>query len=214
MNAPAIGYSPWELYGPCDCGAEPGQPCQTGSTGAARLVVHHSRRPVDDVTGAGFTPVLTRDERQLLAAVHRWARQPLASPYSYLPRWERELGMPDGAWQRNTTADQPQTATVWFGPANRYQLTVKVHASRYGEELLDETVTPRSVREAVDLLVAWGILPIELSSAYRAGQRPALLSLPPAPQPWLPPGWQVDADLPRLVHPVPVTDPALRTGAD
>lgn len=216
MSAPAIGYSPWDLYGPCDCGAAAGKPCFTGA-GAERLVVHYCRRPVDDVTGAGFTPVLTRDERRLLAAVHRWARQMLPVPRSYLPRWQPELCMPSGAWQRNTIPDQPETATVWWGPANRGDLTVKVHASRYGEELLDATVRPRSVREAVDLLVAWGILPAEFGSAYAAGQRSARLELLlSVPQPTLPRGWApdggADRPLPRLLGFVPLPDPALRVG--
>lgn len=169
MTAPAISYSPWALYGPCDCGAAEGRPCLFDGTSTERLVVHYSRRPVDDVTGAGFTPVLTRAERLLLARVHRWARQPQPSPYSYLPRWEPALGMPPGAWQRRTTSPRDETAEVWWGPSNGGQLRVQIHAGRWGEELLDVSVTPRSVREAVDVLTALGVLPAAFSSAYLAG---------------------------------------------
>lgn len=215
MSAPAIGYSPWDLYGPCECGAAAGKPCLTGDTGAERLVVHYCRRPVDDVTGAGFTSVLTRGERVLLAAVHRWARQHLPVPRTYLPRWQHEPGMPPGCWMRNTVPAEPETATVWWGDATRGELTVKVCASRYGEELLDVTVRPRSVREAVDLLVAWGILPCEFGSAYAAGQRSARLELLlSVPQPVLPRGWApdggADRPLPRLLGFSPLPDPALQ----
>lgn len=165
-------------------------------------------------TATETLPVLTRDERQLLAAVHRWARQKLPAPRSYLPRWQHELCMPPGCWKRNTIPDQPETATVWWGDANDGDLTVKVHASRYGEELLDVTVRPRSVREAVDLLVAWGILPARFSSAFTAGSQSALLFVPPMPQ--LPRGWIPDAGdnrpLPRLLGFTPLPDPALRQG--
>jgi hypothetical protein len=113
--------------------------------------------------------VLTRGERLLLARIHRWGRQPLPSPHSYLPQWERELAMPPGCWQRNTTPAQPETCTVWWGPANRGQLRVQIRASRYGNELLDVSYEPRSVREAVDVLVALGVLPADLSSAYLVG---------------------------------------------
>lgn len=205
MTATAIGYSPWSLYGPCGCGAPAGEPCLTGSTGAARLVVHHSRRPVDDVTNAGFTPVLTAEERQLLAAVHRWARRKAG----YWPVWER--GLLPGMW--HTHPRGAQWIDVAFGPANDEELTVEIKSSRYGEQLLDETVRPRTVREAVDLLVAWGILPVTFSSAYAAGQRSALLgSLLSAPQPVLPRGWNPDHNrpLPRLLGFTPITDPAIR----
>ena len=163
MTAATIGYSPWELYGPCDCGAAEGQPCKTGPTGAARLVVHYSRRALDDVTGAGFTPVLTRAERQLLAKVHRWARR--KGPSGYWPVWER--GLLPGMWHTHP-ADGPWIE-VAFGPAAGDALTVEINAGRYGDEILAETVRPRTVRQAVDLLVAWHVLPVELSSAYRAG---------------------------------------------
>lgn len=160
-------------------------------------------------------PVLTRDERQLLAAIHRWARQKLPVPRSYLPKWQRELCMPSGCWQRNTIPDAPETATVWWGGANGGELTVRVRASRYGEELLDATVRPRSVREAVDLLVAWGILPDQFGSAYAAGQRSArlelLLSVPQSvlPRSWVPDGG-ADRPLPRLLGFTPLPDPALQ----
>ncbi|MFF5228421.1 hypothetical protein [Dactylosporangium sp. NPDC000521] len=171
--APAtVGFSPWELYADCLCGAKAGEPCKTGSTGAARLVVHHSRRPVDDTTGAGFVPVLTRDERLLLARVHRWAREKLhTSPYSSRPRWEPEwtIGGHGGAWRRTTTEAHPEVCTVWWGPGNGDEVRVQMRASRYGEELLDVSFRPRCVREAVDVLVALGVLPQHLSSAYLTG---------------------------------------------
>jgi len=170
VTAAVVGYSPWQLYGPCECGAHEGEPCKTGETGAARLVVHHSRRALDDVTGAGFTPVLTRDERELLARVHCWARQPQPSPYSYLQRWVPEWGvLGGGAWRRETTEASPEVCTVWWGPGNGNELRVQIRASRYGEELLDVSVRPRSVREAIDLLAAWGVLPQDMSSTYLAG---------------------------------------------
>jgi hypothetical protein len=202
VTASVIGYSPWSLYGPCDCGAPAGQPCLTGSTGAARLVVHYSRRPVDDVTGAGFTPVLTRDERLLLARVHCWARQ--KPDGSYWPRWERSFY--PGMWKRFVVDSRQETAEVWWGLANDSRLTVQVRDGRHGEELLHETVTPRSVRQAVDLLVAWGILPPEFGSAYAAGQRSARLELLlSVPQPVLPRGWAPDGGADQ-----PLPDPALR----
>lgn len=212
MTAPAIGYSPWDLYGPCDCGALAGAPCLTGA-GAERLVVHYCRRPVDDVTGAGFTPVLTRDERLLLARVHCWARE--KPDGSYWPRWERSFY--PGMWKRFVVDSRQETAEVWWGPANDSRFTVQVRDGRHGEEQLHETVTPRSVRQAVDLLVAWGILPPEFGSAYAAGQRSARLELLlSVPQPVLPRGWVpddgTDRPLPRLLGITPLPDPALTRG--
>jgi hypothetical protein len=119
---------------------------------------------------------LTRDERDLLARVHRWARQPLPSPYGYLLRWERDT-LP-GMWRRNTTPAAPETAEVWWGPATGGSLRVVARESHYGETILDATVALRDVREAVDLLVAWGILPLELSSAYTAGLKAAAPAAP------------------------------------
>lgn len=161
------------------------------------------------------TPALTPDEWKLLLTVFRWARQHLPMPRSYLPRWERELCMPPGCWKRNTLPDAPETAAVYYGTANGGDLTVKVRASRYGEELLDVTVTPRSVREAVDLLVAWDILPAVFSSAFTAGAQTAFHFAPP-PQPVLSRGWApnggADRPLPRLLGSTPLADPALQQG--
>lgn len=173
-------------------------------------------RPVDDVDAV---PVLTRAERELLTRVHRWARQPLPSPYGYLPRWERELAMPRGCWQRNATEAQPETCTVWWGPANRGKLRVQIHAHRYGEQLLDVEFEPRTVREAVDVLVALGVLPADLSSAYRAGYLGALRRRKgtglagglTASHVWTPPA-DNDRPLPRLLGLTPIPDPALRQG--
>lgn len=103
---------------------------------------------------------LTGEERLLLARVHRWGRRKAG----YWPVWER--GLLPGMW--HTHPRGARWIDVSFGPNNLDKLTVEVKASRYGEQLLDETVTPRTVREAVDLLVAWRILPLEFSSAYTA----------------------------------------------
>lgn len=113
------------------------------------------------LTGPRTTPpVLTRDERDLLAAIHRWARS--ADTGSYWARWEP--GLVIGAWKRLALDDKVERAEVAFGDCAGGQLHVEIRDGRWGECLLDERVTPRSVREAVDLLVVWGILPAEFSS--------------------------------------------------
>lgn len=60
----------------------------------------------------------------------------------------------------------PASEVAW-GDAAGGQLHVEVRASRYGDRILDEWVSPRSVREAVDLLVTWRILPPEFHSLLR-----------------------------------------------
>jgi hypothetical protein len=111
-------------------------------------------------------PVLTRDERQLIAAIHAWARQRPAG--AYFPRWEP--GYYPSWWKSSTAGGKSELLVeVSWGYAFRDKLHVEIRRGQHGERLLDETVSPRSVREAVDLLVVWGILPRTFLSLHMAG---------------------------------------------
>lgn len=100
---------------------------------------------------------MTQEERALLARIHRWARQRQdGTPW---PRWER--GPVAGWWRQVALTWSGQRAEVMWGPVSHGRLTVWVLDGRYGEKLRDESVKPHNIREAVNLLVVWGILPAE-----------------------------------------------------
>jgi hypothetical protein len=93
-------------------------------------------------------------DRKLLADVHRWART-----YGWTSAGWR-------GWQNARYEDQATVAVrtneagfqVWRKPADAPHFTGQ--PTEYPAD---------SVRQAVDLLVALGILPAQLSSAYTAG---------------------------------------------
>lgn len=92
-----------------------------------------------------------REDRRLLARTLKWARD------NGRVRDRRYEGgrfavyvwtCPDGR--------------VWLGPSGDVTVYVGFHS-----------LQPETVREAVDLLVALGVLPVEMSSAYEAGRESA-----------------------------------------
>lgn len=103
-------------------------------------------------------------DRELLAAVSRWAHTKPAGKYwpryeqSFWPGWyvSRDRTV-EVCWRPNKTYDGDFTVTVREAP---YEPAVQV-------TLPAEVVT---VRRAVDLLVLLGVLPVEFSSAYTAAR--------------------------------------------
>lgn len=102
--------------------------------------------------GMWLDPAQAADERRLLAAVSRWARR---------NGWRR------GAWSGWHSPDG--LVDVWV---DRDGLAVRRYDRTPGAGVPRTMVCAvASVREAVDLLVASGVLPVEFSSAYTAGAR-------------------------------------------
>ena len=106
-------------------------------------------------------PAVELSDRQLLAAVHRWART-----HGWHATW---IGWANAPWAGDATA-----VVEW----DHEELTVRRRPdaevgrqwpSGLGSVGRSERYPVTSVREAVDLLAALGVLPAELSSAYRAG---------------------------------------------
>lgn len=97
---------------------------------------------------------MTREERELLAAVHRWARTNGWTPH--------RLG-----W---ANAELPADATLAIRhDAGMYGLAI-YHREPGGVWPTSGTYWPvDSVRQAVDVLCALGVLPAWLSSQWHAG---------------------------------------------
>ncbi len=115
---------------------------------------------------ATANPPLTDTDRRLLAAVSRWAHD---------QGWERDV-LPEWYHTRD------RLTNVAWGAGTRGALHVEVKVDRYGDYLLDVDIPDvTSVRLAVDLLVAFGVLPVWFSSAFAAGLA--------TPQPWQVPSW-------------------------
>lgn len=118
------------------------------------------------MTAIAVAPAQVDTDRALLVRLSRWA---------HANGWER--GLLPGMWNNTpaTWADKslPRIEVCW-GPNNNEQLSVEIREDRYGPYLLDVDIPDlTSVRLAVDLLVAFGVLPEEFSSAYTAGLRAA-----------------------------------------
>lgn len=93
-------------------------------------------------------------ERQLLRDVIAWAR---ANGYSY----------DGGGYEKNWDSGRVQVGIEAYD--HDQGATMRVYCQ--GEE----TITgPRFVYQAVDILVALGVLPVEFSTAYAAGRREVL----------------------------------------
>lgn len=96
----------------------------------------------------------TAADRLLLAAVSRWGHD---------TGWERDV-LPEWYHSRD------RLTNVAWGHGTDGALHVKVLVSKYGPYLLDVDIPDvGSVRLAVDLLVAFGVLPAMFSSAFAAG---------------------------------------------
>jgi hypothetical protein len=99
---------------------------------------------------------MTPAERALLLAVFRWAYAERVDLHVLLYKWSR-----------------PGPSTTFWGidyTAERTGCTLAIRRGRLG--MADYFVA--SVAEAVDVLVALGILPAQFSTAYRAGWDAAL----------------------------------------
>ncbi|QDY06128.1 hypothetical protein FJK98_02260 [Micromonospora sp. HM134] len=103
-------------------------------------------------------PAAEPTDRQLLAAVHRWART-----HGWTVTW---VGWANAGSASNATiavAWDDTEVTVYRRPltevGRQWYVGVDGHHSRH---------PVASVRQAVDVLVALDVLPAELSSAYRA----------------------------------------------
>ncbi len=105
------------------------------------------------------------DGRRLLARISRWRRTdpdgldrrwwPGRWEQSFWPGWYRTFdGLTEVCWAEDRV------------PADTLHITWR--EGRYGPER-EARITVTSLRQAVDVLVAVGILPVEVSSAYEAG---------------------------------------------
>lgn len=103
-------------------------------------------------------PADLRSDRCLLAAINRWRRSASAASPT---RWEASW---DGWWH---TADR--LTEVCWAPERVPDDVLEVvwRERRYGPERR-ATIPVTSVRQAVDVLVALGILPPRFASAYTA----------------------------------------------
>jgi hypothetical protein len=109
-----------------------------------------------------LNPPITADERLLLAAVSRWAHD---------QGWERDV-LPEWYHSRD------RLTNIAWGDGTRGALDIEVKADRYGPRLLDVSIPDvTSVRQAVDLLVAFGVLPAWFSSAFAAGMAAGALEV-------------------------------------
>lgn len=131
---------------------------------------------------------MTRAERTLLLAVFRWART--------------EGVRLDGAMRWTSPPPHRWGVDYWGGRDDR-----DLHIWRTGQ-MLGVNYRVVDVAEAVDLLAALGILPLQFSTAYRAGydacQRAHQIAKSPAPdRPLFSRGWtdpEVYALLPWADH--------------
>ena len=91
-------------------------------------------------------------DRKLLADVHRWAR---TNGWTWNSAW---------CWQNATYATEATLAVEW-------DLDARTVIVRRGDGVVFRPTTypADTVREAVDLLVAIGILPARFARAYQAG---------------------------------------------
>ncbi len=94
---------------------------------------------------------LTPEDRQLLRSVLKWARANgwRGSRFVVGRRWDDAMGDNEVVW--------------WHDTVDRDAWTLVTN-------LVPGEVCPRSVAQAVDVLVALGVLPAEFSSAYTAGR--------------------------------------------
>ena len=108
------------------------------------------------VTPTGFPGFAPGEHRHLIADVHRWAR---TNGWNWHECW---------GWVNARYASNVTLGIDWDSDNS----TVTVRA---GQVLLRPTTYPvGSVRQAVDLLVALDILPVQFSSAYEAGLHDAI----------------------------------------
>lgn len=111
---------------------------------------------------------LTRDERDLLAAVSRHLR---ADGWTLTPGRARHPSGIAACWQYDWHVDGKTGRSLQVRILNRHGYTARVPLE----------VDADSVREAVDVAVAVGLLPQGMSSAYQAGRESASRWTEPLP---------------------------------
>ena len=102
---------------------------------------------------SAFPDFAPGEHRQLLADVHRWAR---TNGWNWRECW---------GWVNALYASEATLAVDWDTDTR----TITVHRAN-GNAIFRPTTYPAdTVCQAVDVLVAYGVLPVQLSSAYAAG---------------------------------------------
>lgn len=112
---------------------------------------------------------MSSDGMKTLAAVSRWRREQRTGVNGYRPLWEYAAYF--GSWTNDR--DGHRVLTEAMDPGNRPGIVTAIKIVRLGERAWDHEdrspwIEVESAQHALDILVAYGVIPPVFSSAFRA----------------------------------------------